>query len=43
VDGGVKIFNGKRLKESGATRLVSGSGLYEAEDLKERVREFKNL
>ena len=43
VDGGVKIFNGKKLKESGVTRLVSGSGLYGAENLKGIIKEFKNL
>ena len=40
VDGGVKIFNAEKLKEVGATRLVSGSGFFGAENLKERLKEF---
>lgn len=43
VDGGVKIYNGLRLKESGATRLVSGSGLYKTDNIPERIKEFKKL
>jgi pentose-5-phosphate-3-epimerase len=40
VDGGVKYFNAGKLKEAGATRLVSGSGFFKAENLKERKKEF---
>ncbi len=43
VDGGVKIFNGEKLKNVGATRLVSGSGFYKADSLKNRLKEFLNL
>ena len=42
VDGGVKIENAKKLKEAGATRLVSGSGLFKAENIETRIKEFKN-
>ncbi len=43
VDGGVKIENTKKLKSSGATRLVSGSGIFKAKDKKKIIEEFKKI
>ena len=42
IDGGVKIFNAGKLKQAGATRLISGSGFFGIKDLKQRVQEFKD-
>gem|GEM_PF-6124224 len=43
VDGGVKLGNSKKLKDVGVNRFVSGSGIFEAENINERVEEFKNI
>ncbi len=43
IDGGVKIHNSQKLKKAGAIRLVSGSGFFEAADLKKRAQEFKKI
>lgn len=40
VDGGVKVKNSAKLKKAGVTRLVSGSGFFEADNLEKRVKEF---
>ena len=43
VDGGIKLDNAKEIIDLGADLLVSGSGIFEAEDIVARVKEFKNL
>lgn len=43
VDGGVKLDNAKRLIELGAELLVVGSGIFGADDIVARIKEFKNL
>lgn len=42
VDGGVDFENASALVDAGATRLVSGSALYESEDIKEAIEEMQN-
>ncbi len=41
IDGGVKIENSEKLKKAGATLLVSGSGIFGAKNIAERIEEFK--
>jgi ribulose-phosphate 3-epimerase len=43
VDGGVSFETAPLLKAAGATRLVSGSGIFGSEDIGEAVAEFKNV
>ncbi len=43
VDGGIKLENAKEIRNLGADLLVSGSGIFEAEDIVARIQEFKNL
>ncbi len=43
VDGGVNLDNAPNLIAAGATVLVAGSSVYGAEDLEQRVADFKNL
>ena len=43
VDGGIKLENAKEIRNLGADLLVSGSGIFGAEDIVARVKEFKNL
>ena len=43
VDGGVNLENAPELIEAGATVLVAGSSVYGAENLEQRVADFKNL
>lgn len=40
VDGGVKVENSKKLWENGARRFVSGSGIFLAENINNRIKEF---
>jgi len=40
VDGGVKNTNAKKIIEAGANNLVVGSGIFGAENLKERIDNF---
>jgi len=40
VDGGVKTENSAKLLENGVVRFVSGSGIFGAEDIKKRIKEF---
>lgn len=42
IDGGVKRENIKALKEAGATRMTLGSGLFSADDIKQRVKDLRN-
>jgi len=41
VDGGVKVHNAKRFTEAGAHALVSGSGVYRAEDRSAAIAALK--
>ncbi len=41
VDGGVKLNNVREVAEAGAELLVSGSGIFSAPDIPERVRQMK--
>ena len=43
VDGGVNLENAPELIEAGATVLVAGSSVYGAENLEQRVADFKSL
>lgn len=43
VDGGVKLDNAKKITELGADLLVVGSGIFGADDIVSRTKEFKNL
>lgn len=43
VDGGVSLETAPALLEAGATRLISGSTLFESENIGATIQEFKNL
>ena len=43
IDGGVKLDNFKRVKEAGANLIVSGSGIFKAEDPKAVIQAMKAL
>lgn len=43
VDGGVNLENAASLIEAGSDILVAGSAVFGAEDIVERIREFKKL
>lgn len=43
VDGGIKLDNAKRVLDLGADILVAGSGIFEAENIPNRVKKFKKL
>ena len=43
VDGGVNLENAASLIEAGADILVAGSAVFGAEDIVDRIREFKKL
>ncbi len=43
VDGGVNFDNVTELVKAGVNRLVSGSALYESEDIGEAINEMKNI
>ena len=43
VDGGVTLENAPKLLQAGVSRLVVGSALWKAPDLKERYRAFEQL
>ena len=40
VDGGVKKENSQKLAEAGVNRFVAGSGIFGAENLEKRIKEF---
>lgn len=42
VDGGVGFDNYKKLVEVGANKLISGSAIYESDDIKEAVEEMQD-
>jgi ribulose-phosphate 3-epimerase len=43
VDGGVNFDNAGRLVESGVNRLISGSAIFESENIKETIEEFRKI
>jgi len=43
VDGGVNFDTAGDLKDVGVNKLVSGSALYESENIKEAIEEMKNI
>lgn len=43
VDGSVTLETAPRLVKAGANRLASGSGIFAAPDITERILEFKNI
>jgi ribulose-phosphate 3-epimerase len=43
IDGGVSIENAKELVDAGAKRLVSGSAIFESDNIVEALDHFKNL
>lgn len=43
VDGGVTLDNARLLYNSGARRLVSGSGIYKSSNIPETIELFKNV
>lgn len=43
VDGGVKLDNAKEIIELGADLLVVGSGIFGADNIEKRIKEFKSL
>ena len=43
IDGGVDLTNAEKVVLSGVDILVAGSAVFKAEDLAERVKEFKQL
>ncbi len=43
ADGGIKLDNAKEIIDCGLDIVVVGSGIFEAEDVVERTRMFKNL
>lgn len=43
VDGGVNLDNARDLIENGVNRLVSGSAIFDSEDAKEAIEEFRKI
>lgn len=43
VDGGIKLDNAKDMINLGADVLVVGSGIFEADDIENRIKQFKEL
>jgi len=43
IDGGVNFENAHDLKEAGANRLISGSAIYDSEDIKEAIEEMRKI
>ena len=43
VDGGVTLSNAAMLKDAGCDIMVAGSAVFKAEDVPQRVREFKKI
>jgi len=43
VDGGVNLTTGEKLKEVGVDRLVSGSAIFNADDIIGKIEEFREL
>ena len=43
IDGGVSLDNAKELVDNGVNRLISGSAVFESEDVKETIEEFRKI
>ena len=43
VDGGVNFENAQDIVEAGVNRLVSGSAIYESDNIREAITELTNL
>ena len=43
TDGGIKLDQAKKIIDYGVDIIVVGSGIFEAEDISERTRIFKEL
>ena len=43
IDGGITLENIKEVVDAGVEIAVAGSAVFKAEDITERVREFKRL
>ena len=43
IDGGVNFDNAKDLINDGVNRLISGSAIFESEDIKEAIEEFRKI
>lgn len=43
IDGGVKLNNAKEIADAGATCLVAGSAVFNAEDVPKTVADFKEI
>ena len=43
VDGGVNLSTIKQCRQAGATRFVIGSGIYSANNIEQRINEFKHI
>lgn len=43
IDGGVKLTNAKQIADAGATCLVAGSAVFNAEDVHKTVSDFKEI
>ena len=43
IDGGVNFDNNKALIKAGANKLISGSAIFESENIKKAVEEMKNV
>lgn len=43
VDGGIKLDNALEIVDLGADLLVVGSGIFEADDIEDRIKKFKEL
>lgn len=41
VDGGIKIDNVQKIKDLGAELIVSGSGVFKADSIEDRIKEYK--
>ncbi|MDD3972451.1 MAG: ribulose-phosphate 3-epimerase, partial [Clostridia bacterium] len=43
VDGGVTLDNCQEIKKAGANVLVAGSAIFKSDDIKETIRQLKEL
>lgn len=43
IDGGVKLSNAKELVDLGVDILIAGAGVFSAEDITQRIKDFKEI
>ena len=43
IDGGINLDNAKMVMEAGCDIFVAGSAVFKAENLEERIHEFKKI